>query len=91
LKEQYPERSPWEDLDYNTSSKSPEKQELTVINQRKEWLAKISDGKLPTNHKTEGGEEVNGNLLLRTCLVDKTLLQTPAIKFLSLRMQTDSY
>jgi len=29
-------------------------QELTVIEQWKEWLATIPDGKLPTNQKTEG-------------------------------------
>jgi len=33
-------------------SKSPEKQELTGTQQRKEWLATIPDGKLPTNQKT---------------------------------------
>jgi hypothetical protein len=50
LKEQYPEERPWEYFDYNTfKSKSPETQKLTVIQQRKEWLATISDGKLPTN------------------------------------------
>jgi hypothetical protein len=32
-------------------SKSPETQELTVIQQWKEWLAKIPGGKLPTNQK----------------------------------------
>jgi hypothetical protein len=35
-------------------NKSPETQELTVTEQRKEWLARIPDGKLPTNQKTEG-------------------------------------
>jgi len=30
-----------------------ETQELTVIEQGKEWLATIPDGKLPTNQKTE--------------------------------------
>jgi len=54
LKEQYPEKRPWEDLDYNIYSKSPETQELTVIQQWKEWLATIPDGKLPTNQKIEG-------------------------------------
>jgi hypothetical protein len=29
-------------------------QDLTVIQQRKEWLATIPDGKLPTNLKIEG-------------------------------------
>jgi hypothetical protein len=28
--------------------------QLTVIEQWKEWLATIPDGKLPTNQKTEG-------------------------------------
>jgi hypothetical protein len=37
----------WEDLDHNTLSKSPGTQELTVIQQCKEWLAAIPDGKLP--------------------------------------------
>jgi hypothetical protein len=32
----------------------PETRELTVIQQRKEWLATIPDGKLPTNQKIEG-------------------------------------
>jgi hypothetical protein len=54
LKEQYPEKRLWEDLDYNTSSESPETQQLTVIQQWKECLATIPDGKLPTNQRTEG-------------------------------------
>jgi hypothetical protein len=54
LKEQYLEKWLWEDLDYSTYSKSPETEELTVIQQCKEWLATISDGKLPTNQTTEG-------------------------------------
>jgi hypothetical protein len=29
-------------------------QELTVVQQWKEWLATIPDGKLPTNQKTQG-------------------------------------
>jgi len=33
LNKQLPEKGPWEDLDYNTYSKSPETQELTVIQQ----------------------------------------------------------
>jgi hypothetical protein len=33
---------------------SHQKHELTVTQQRKEWLVKISDGKLPTHQKTEG-------------------------------------
>jgi hypothetical protein len=33
---------------------SPETQELTVIQQRKEGLAVISDGKPPTDQKIEG-------------------------------------
>jgi len=49
LEEKYPE-----DLDYNTYSKSPEMQELTVIQQWKEWLATIPDGKLQTNQRIEG-------------------------------------
>jgi len=32
----------------------PETQELTVIQQRTEWLATIPGGKLPTNRKIEG-------------------------------------
>jgi len=57
LKEQYPEKRSWEDLDYNTESKSPETQELTVIQQCKEWLATIPHGKPSTNQKTEGKDE----------------------------------
>jgi len=34
-----------------------ETQELTVMQQWKEWLATIPDGKLPTNQKTEGQQE----------------------------------
>jgi hypothetical protein len=50
LKEKYPEKRPWEDL----GCKSPETQELTVVQQWKEWLAAIPDGILPTNQKIEG-------------------------------------
>ena len=50
-------KRPWEDPDYNAKSKSPKTQELTVIQQWKEWLATIPDGKLPTNQKIEGKEE----------------------------------
>jgi len=35
----------------------PQTQQLTVIQQWNEWLATITDGKLPTNQKTEGEEE----------------------------------
>jgi hypothetical protein len=49
LKKQYPEKRPWEGLYYNTYSKSPETQQLTVIQQWKEWLATVPDEKLPTN------------------------------------------
>ena len=38
-------------------SKSPETQQLTVIQQWKEWLATVTDGKLATNQKSEGQEE----------------------------------
>ena len=38
----------------NNRTKSPETQELTVIQQWKDWLATIRDGKLPTNQKIEG-------------------------------------
>jgi hypothetical protein len=34
--------------------KSPETQELTVIQQQKDWIAIIPDGKLPTNQKIGG-------------------------------------
>jgi hypothetical protein len=44
LKEQHQEKRPWEDLDYRTSSKSLDTQELTVIQQWKEWLATNADG-----------------------------------------------
>jgi hypothetical protein len=37
----------------NNRTKSPETQELTVIQQWKDWLATIRDGKLPTNQKAE--------------------------------------
>jgi hypothetical protein len=40
---------PWEDLDCSTESKSPETQQVTVIQQCKEWNATNPDGKLPTN------------------------------------------
>jgi hypothetical protein len=33
---------------------SGQKQQLTVIQQWKEWLATVPDGKLPTNQKIEG-------------------------------------
>jgi len=36
---------------------SPETQQLTVIQQCKEWLATIPDVKLPTNHNMEGEEK----------------------------------
>ena len=42
---------PWEDLDCSTYSKSPETQQLTVIERWKEWLATVADGKLPVNQK----------------------------------------
>ena len=38
----------------NNRTKSPETQELTVIQQWKDWLSTIPDGKLPTNQKIEG-------------------------------------
>jgi len=41
----------------NNSRKSPEAQQLTVIQQWREWLATITDGELPTNQKIEGEEE----------------------------------
>jgi hypothetical protein len=47
---------PWEDLDCDTYSKSPGTQQLTVIQQWKERLATVVDGKLPTNQKIEGYE-----------------------------------
>jgi hypothetical protein len=34
--------------------KSPDTEELTATQQRKEWLATSPDGKLPTNQKIEG-------------------------------------
>jgi hypothetical protein len=43
-----------EDLDYSSRSKSPETQELTVVQQRKEWLLTVPDEKLSTNQKIEG-------------------------------------
>jgi 16S rRNA C967 or C1407 C5-methylase (RsmB/RsmF family) len=49
-----PGKRPWEDLHYSTCSKSPETQQLTVIQHCEEWLATIPDGKLPTNQKIEG-------------------------------------
>jgi hypothetical protein len=54
LKELYLEKQPWEDLDYNTYSKSPETQELIVIQQCKEWLVTIPVGKLSASQKIEG-------------------------------------
>jgi hypothetical protein len=47
-------KRPWEDLDYNTWSKSPETQQLTVVQQWRERLATIPDGKLPAVQKIEG-------------------------------------
>jgi hypothetical protein len=44
----------WKDLDYSTYSKLPDTQELTIIHQRKEWLATDLDGKLPTIKTIEG-------------------------------------
>jgi hypothetical protein len=38
----------------NNRNKSPETQELTVLQQWKDWLATIPDGRLPTNQKIEG-------------------------------------
>jgi hypothetical protein len=38
----------------NNRTKSPETQKLTVIQQRKDWLSTVPDGKLPTNQKIEG-------------------------------------
>jgi len=38
----------------NIYSKSPWTQQLTVMQQWEERLATVPDGKLPTNHKTEG-------------------------------------
>jgi len=37
-----------------TSTKILKAQEMTVLEQWKEWLGTIPDGKLPTNQKTEG-------------------------------------
>jgi hypothetical protein len=54
LKEQYLEKRSWENVDCDTQGKSPETQQLTVVQQRKEWLATNPDGKLPTTHKIEG-------------------------------------
>jgi hypothetical protein len=38
----------------NNRTKSPETQELTDLQQRKDWLATVPDGKLPSNQKIEG-------------------------------------
>jgi hypothetical protein len=54
LKEQYPEKGQWENLDDNTYSKSTETQQLTVVQQGKERLATVTDGELPTIQKIEG-------------------------------------
>jgi hypothetical protein len=56
LKGQYLGKGPWEDLVYKTKT-SREKQQLTVIQQWREWLATVPDGNLPTNQKIEGYEE----------------------------------
>jgi hypothetical protein len=51
---QYPEKWLWEDVDCSTYSKSPETQQLTVVQRWKEWLATVTDGQLPTNRMVEG-------------------------------------
>jgi hypothetical protein len=56
LKEQYREKRPQEDLDCSTQSKSPATQQLTVVQQCKEWLATVTGGELPTGQKIEGEE-----------------------------------
>jgi hypothetical protein len=45
---------PREDFEYNTESRSPETQELTVIQHWKERLTTNPVGKLTTNQKVEG-------------------------------------
>jgi len=44
---------PWEDLDCSTYIKSPETQQLTVIEEWKKWLTTNLDGKLPTIQNLE--------------------------------------
>jgi hypothetical protein len=46
-------KRPWKDLDYNTYSKSPETQQLTVAQQCKELLATNPDVKPSANKNTE--------------------------------------
>jgi hypothetical protein len=47
-------KRPWEDLEYSTYSKSPDTQQLTVIQQLRNWFSKFPGRKLPTNHRIEG-------------------------------------
>jgi hypothetical protein len=49
----YARRSWCREADELPQIKLPETQQLTVIQQWKEWLATIPDGKLPTNQKIE--------------------------------------
>jgi hypothetical protein len=54
LKESFWKKGCGKTLTAILNSKLPETQQLTVIQQWKEWLATNPHGKLPTDQKTEG-------------------------------------